>query len=116
LNGKDFTAGAQTMQGTAALLQSVAKDPKGIGYGGAAYAAGAKSLKVSKVKGGEAIGPDEETVVKGTYPIWRYLYVYLSPELDKGEIAAYLSWIRSDEGQKIVKEVGYYPLPKPLRQ
>lgn len=116
LNGKDFTAGAQTMQGTAALLQSVAKDPKGIGYGGAAYGVGAKSLKISKVKGGEAIEPNEETVVKGTYPIWRYLYVYLNPELDKGEIAAYLNWIRSDEGQKIVKEVGYYPLPKHLRQ
>jgi phosphate transport system substrate-binding protein len=116
LKGRDFTAGAQTMQGTAALLQSVAKDPRGIGYGGAAYGAGAKSLKISKAKSGEAIEPNEETVVKGIYPIWRYLYVYLNPELDKGEIAAYLNWIRSNEGQKIVKEVGYYPLPKHLRE
>lgn len=40
LNGQDFAASAQTMQGTAALLQAVGKDPNGIGYGGAAYGTG----------------------------------------------------------------------------
>jgi ABC-type phosphate transport system substrate-binding protein len=42
--------------------------------------------------------------------------VYVNPALDKGEIAAYLNWIRGDEGQGIVKDVGYYPLPDKLRQ
>jgi len=116
LQGKDFAANAQTLQGTAQVLQAVSGEPKSIGYGGAAYGAGAKHIKVSKKKGGEAIEPTEETVLGGTYPIWRYLYVYLNPALDKGEIAAYLNWIRSDEGQKLVKEVGYYPLPAQLRQ
>ena len=36
--------------------------------------------------------------------------------LDKGDAAAYLNWIRSDDGQKVVKEVGYFPLPENLRQ
>ena len=116
LKGKDFAANAQTLQGTAQVLQAVSGEPKSIGYGGAAYGAGAKHIKVSKQKGGEAIEPTEETVLSGTYPIWRYLYVYLNPALDKGEIAAYLNWIRSDAGQKLVKEVGYYPLPAQLRQ
>jgi phosphate transport system substrate-binding protein len=44
LKGKDFAASAQTMPGTAAVLQAVAKDKNGIGYGGAAYGAGAKHL------------------------------------------------------------------------
>ena len=48
LKGKDFAASAQTMPGTAAVLQAVAKDKNGIGYGGAAYGAGAKHLKVKK--------------------------------------------------------------------
>jgi phosphate transport system substrate-binding protein len=116
LKGKDFAAGAQTMQGTAVLLQAVTKEKNGIGYGGAAYAAGAKVIKVKKDESSPAIEPTEETVIKQTYPIWRYLYVYVNPELDKGEIAKYVSWIRSDEGQKLVKDVGYYPLPKNLRQ
>lgn len=116
LKGRDFTASAQTLQGTAQVLQAVAAEPKAIGYGGAAYGAGAKHLKVSKETGGEAIEPTEETVVGGTYPIWRYLFIYVNPALDKGEIAAYLNWIRSDAGQAVVKDVGYYPLPRPLRQ
>ena len=116
LKGKDFTAKAQTMPGTAAVLQAVAKDKNGIGYGGAAYGAGAKHLAIKKDHRSPAIEPNEETVVKGTYPIWRYLYVYVNPEIDKGEIANYLAWIRSDDGQKVVKEVGYFPLPKYLRE
>ena len=112
LQGKDFAASAQTMPGTAAVLQAVAKDKNGIGYGGAAYGAGAKHLAIKKTDSSPAIEPTEENVVKGIYPIWRYLFVYVNPALDKGDIASYLSWIRGDEGQKVVKEVGYFPLPK----
>jgi len=116
LKGADFAASAQTMPGTAALLQAVAKDKNGIGYGGVAYGKGARILLVKKDEGGPAIEPTEANVLSGKYPIWRYLYNYVNPALDKGEIAAYLNWVRSDEGQKIVKDVGYFPLPKNLRE
>ncbi|GDY19101.1 phosphate-binding protein [Verrucomicrobiota bacterium] len=115
LQGKDFAASAQTMPGTASVLQAVAKDKHGIGYGGAAYGAGAKHLAIKKDDTTAAIEPTEENVVKGLYPIWRYLFVYVNPALDKGDIAKYLTWLRGDEGQKIVKDVGYFPLPKTLR-
>jgi phosphate transport system substrate-binding protein len=116
LKGKDFAASAQTMPGTAAVLQSVANDKKGIGYGGAAYGAGAKHLAIKKDEGSPALEPTEENVMKGTYPIWRHLFIYVNPALDKGAVATYLNWIRSDAGQKVVKEVGYFPLPENLRQ
>ncbi|MCX7723241.1 MAG: phosphate ABC transporter substrate-binding protein [Verrucomicrobiae bacterium] len=116
LKGKDFVASAQTMPGTAAVLQAVAKDKNGIGYGGAAYGAGAKHLAIKKDESSPAVEPSEETVVNGTYPIWRYLYIYVNPDVDKGEVAAFLKWILSDEGQAIVKDIGYYPLPKHLRE
>lgn len=115
LKGKDFVASAQTMPGTAAVLQGIAKDKNAIGYGGAAYGAGAKHIKVSVAKGGEGIEPSEENVVSAKYPIWRHLFIYVNPAIDKGEIGAYLKWIRSDEGQKVVKDVGYFPLPANLR-
>jgi phosphate transport system substrate-binding protein len=116
LKGKDFAASAQGMPGTAALIQAVGKDKNGIGYGGAAYGTEAKALLVKQDSGSPAIEPTEENVVKGVYPIWRYLYVYVNPALDKGEISSYLNWIRGNDGQKIVKEVGYFPLPKNLRE
>lgn len=116
LQGKDFAASAQTMPGTAAVLQAVAKDKYSIGYGGAAYGAGAKHLKVRKDNESPAVEPTEDTVVGGMYPISRYLYIYVNPALDTGEIADYLAWIRTDDGQKVVKEIGYYPLPKNPRK
>ena len=116
LKGADFAASAQTMPGTAAVLQAVAKDKDGIGYGGAAYGAGAKHLAIKKDDSSPALEPTEENVLAGKYPIWRYLFVYVNPALDKGDIAAYLTWIRSDDGQKVVKDVGYFPLPKNLRE
>jgi len=116
LQGKDFAASAQTMPGTAAVLQAVAKDKNGIGYGGAAYGAGAKHVAIKKTDNSPAIEPNEETVVKGIYPISRYLFVYVNPAIDKGDVANYITWMRSDAGQSVVKEIGYFPLPKHLRE
>ena len=116
LKGNDFVSSAQTMPGTAAVLQAVAKDKNGIGYGGAAYGAGAKHLAIKPDDTSAGIEPTEENVLSQKYPIWRYLFVYVNPALDKGEIAAYLKWMRSDDGQKIVKDVGYFPLPAQLRE
>lgn len=114
LGGKDFAASAQTMPGTAAVLQAVSKDKLGIGYGGIAYGAGAKHLKIKKDASSPAIEPTVETVQNETYPIWRHLFIYVNPALDKGDVAAYLKWMRTAEGQKVVNEVGYFPLPAKL--
>ncbi len=116
LKGQDFVSSAQTMPGTAAVLQAIEKDNNGVGYGGAAYGHGAKALKVKKTADSAAVEPSQENVLSQKYPIWRYLYMYLSSDKDQGEIAAFLNWIRSDEGQAIVKDVGYYPLPAGLRE
>ncbi len=115
LQGRDFAAHAQTMPGTAAVLQAVSRARHGIGYGGAAYGVGAKHLRIRKTAADPAIEPTEENVVNGTYPISRYLYIYVNPALDKGPVADYLKWIRSDAGQAVVTEVGYYPLPRGQR-
>ena len=115
LNKKDFAATTKTMPGTAAVIQGVAKDEASIGYGGIAYGEGVKALKISKLEGGTAIEPKEETVLNGTYPISRYLFNYVSPAKDSGAVAEYLTWCLSDDGQAVVKDVGYFPLPKNLR-
>jgi len=115
LKKKDFAANAQTMPGTAVLVQRVEGDPNGIGYGGAAYTTGARALAVKKDASSPAIEPSEATVMSGEYPIWRYLYNYVIPKSDTGDIAGYLTWIRGNDAQEIAKKVGYYPLPQKLR-
>ena len=115
LNKKDFAPATKTMPGTAAVIQGVAKDPNGIGYGGIAYGEGVKHLPVSKSDGGEPVSPSEENVISMRYPIARYLFNYVDPKKDTGAVADYINWCISDEGQAVVKDVGYYPLPKNMR-
>jgi phosphate transport system substrate-binding protein len=115
LNKKDFAASTKTMPGTAAVIQGVAQDKGAIGYGGIAYAEGVKPLRIAKTNGDTPVEPKEENVLSGTYPISRYLFNYVNPAKDNGAVAAYITWCLSDEGQAVVKDVGYFPLPKNMR-
>ena len=105
----DYAANCQTLPGTAAVVNAVSKDKYGIGYGGAAYAAGVKHCAVKKDDKSPAYVADTETVKKGQYPITRYLYMYLRNR-PTGEMKAYIDWILSPEGQKLVAAVGYFPV------
>src|SRR6187200_3557110 len=51
LENKDFHPSAQTLPGTAAVVNAVAKDPKAIGYGGIAYAKGIHHAMIKKEAG-----------------------------------------------------------------
>ncbi len=105
----DYAASCQTLPGTAAVVNAVSKDKFGIGYGGAAYAAGVKHCAVKKDDKSTAYVANAETVKAGQYPITRYLYMYLCNR-PTGEIKAYIDWILSAEGQKLVTEIGYFPV------
>ncbi|MEJ5304641.1 MAG: phosphate ABC transporter substrate-binding protein [Ignavibacteria bacterium] len=109
LKKQDFDRTTQYLPGTAAVVNAVAKDPNGIGYGGAAYGVGIKDVKVKKDPNSPAYAPTAENIKKGLYPISRYLYMYLR-KWPQGEIKKFIDWILSEEGQKIVAEVGYFPL------
>jgi len=109
LQGADFTPRAQTMPGTAAVVNAVSKEKFGIGYGGAAYAKGIKILKVKKDAGSPAINPEKATVLNGTYPLARPLFFYLRAK-QTGDIKSFIDWVLSADGQAIVEKVGYYPV------
>lgn len=109
LLGKDFAPRTQTLQGTAAVVNAVSKDPNGIGYGGAAYAKGVKFAKVKKDDKSAAYSPSLETVRSGDYPISRYLYFYLRAN-PTGDAKKFIDWALTPEGQKIVSDVGYFPV------
>jgi phosphate transport system substrate-binding protein len=105
----DYAASCQTLPGTAAVVNAVRKDKNGIGYGGAAYSSGVKQCKVKKDDKSTAYFANSETVKNGTYPISRYLFMYMRNR-PTGDIKKYIDWILSPEGQKIVTEVGYFPV------
>jgi phosphate transport system substrate-binding protein len=109
LGGADFTPRAQTMPGTAAVVNAVGKEKFGIGYGGAAYAKAIKIVKVKKDAASPAIAPDKATVLNGTYPLARPLFFYLRAK-PTGDLKSFIDWVLSPDGQGIVEKVGYYPI------
>jgi phosphate transport system substrate-binding protein len=111
LANADFPPTVQALPGTAAIIYAVAKDPKAIGYGGIAYAKGIKALDVKKDDASEAVSPTLVNVVTNKYPISRFLFWYFAGE-PTGDVLKMKDWVLSAEGQKLVENVGYYPLPK----
>ncbi|TRX35921.1 PstS family phosphate ABC transporter substrate-binding protein [Flavobacterium restrictum] len=105
----DYSPSCQTLPGTAAIVNAVKKDKFGIGYGGAAYAEGVKDCKVKKDDKSPAYAPTAETIKNRTYPISRYLYMYLKSR-PTGETKAFIDWILSPEGQKVIEGIGYFPV------
>ncbi len=111
LENVDYYPTVQTLPGTAAVINAVARDPRGIGYGGIAYGEGVKHLRVKKDAGSPAVEPSMQNVVSGAYPISRYLYWYLAGE-PSADLKKLVDWVMSKPGQAVVENVGYYPLPE----
>jgi phosphate transport system substrate-binding protein len=111
LKNKDFAAQVQTMAGTSALANAIEKDESGIGYGGIGYVKGIRAVKVKKDDSSPAVAPTMEAAQDGSYPIARFLYFYTAGE-STGTQKKFVDWVLSDDGQKVISDVGYYPLSK----
>jgi phosphate transport system substrate-binding protein len=109
LEGEAYAEGVLRLPGTAAVVNAVAHDSAGIGYGGAAYSKGIREIAVRRDELSPAYEPTLENVQRGLYPISRFLYLYLRSR-PEGELKGFVDWILSDEGQAIVRDVGYFPL------
>ncbi len=115
LNKEDYSPYTQTLPGTAAVVNAVAKDKAGIGYGGIAWAKGVKYAAVARTADDKPILPSVESVSSGEYPISRDLYWFFNGK-PTGQLKKLLNWALSPEGQKIAAEIDYVPLSKELAQ
>lgn len=105
--GKDaeYAQTAKLLPSTQAIVDETKANDAAIGYVGLGYVT--SDIKVVAVDGVKA---SIETAADGSYPISRYLYMY-----SKGEptdlMQAYLDWILGADGQAVVAEEGFVPLP-----
>ncbi|HWV37242.1 MAG TPA: phosphate ABC transporter substrate-binding protein [Vulgatibacter sp.] len=111
LDDEDFTADTQTLPGTAAVVNAVAKDVRAIGYGGIAFGKGIRAIPVKTDDAAKAVAPTLETVTDGSYPISRKLFMYTAGE-PTGNVKAFLDFALSEEGQSLAVAAGYYPLAR----
>lgn len=110
--GRPYRSDMQTSPSTNAIAQVVSQDAGAIGYVGIAYAKAfgtkVKILPVSRGSG-KPVEPTEENVRNGTYPLWRYLFMY-TRGVPNPVAKDFLDWVRGPEGQQVVVKVGYFPI------
>ncbi len=105
-----FSPNALLMPSSEGISSEVRQNPNAIGYDGLGYVTpDQKVIAVAIAPGSPYIAPTVETVINGTYPIARPLYMVTRGQ-PAGAAADYLAWIQSAEGQAIVSELGFVPL------
>jgi phosphate transport system substrate-binding protein len=110
--GRDFKLGSRDMQGSKDVVELVANTLTAIGYSGMGYNTNeVKQLRVAKKAGDKAYAPTVESTLDHTYPIARPLFMYTLGD-PTGAVKKYIDWVHSADGQKIVVQSGYVPLPK----
>lgn len=99
------------------LVQGISNDKNALGYFGFAYYAEnkdkLKAVKVVNPKTSKAVMPSEATVLDGSYqPLSRPIFIYVNSQaLQRSEVADFVQFYLK-EGESLVKEVNYVPLPK----
>ena len=110
----DFKNTVKEQPGSASVVQAVSSSLNGVGYSGMGYqTSSVRAVPLSK-KGGNYVSATPENAVNGSYPLSRFLYVYVNKKPNK-ELAPiereFLRMILSQQGQGIVAKDGYIPLP-----
>lgn len=107
LKGENVRPDAIRLASNKAVAVTVAKTPDAIGYVGLGFLS--PEVKPLKVDG---VSPTPENVISGKYKIVRPLYMYTNGE-PKGLAKEFIQFILSDEGQNLIKELGFVPVRLP---
>ena len=110
----DFKDSVKEQPGSASVVQGIEKDPYGIGYSGIGYAtSGVRAVPLSPADGQPAVAATSENASNGSYPLARFLHVYVNrapgQALDK-LTAEYARFMLSREGQRVVIKSGFDPI------
>ena len=115
LNGAEFKNTMTTGVGLASVVIELMKDPFGVGFSGIGYQTSEiRPVPLALVQGGRYVQPSFQTAMEGSYPLRRNLYLYVNkpPKIGTSSpLTEYVRFALSRQGQQIVLDHGYYPLP-----
>ncbi|WP_136680767.1 phosphate ABC transporter substrate-binding protein PstS family protein [Neptunomonas sp. XY-337] len=111
----DFKNNVNEQPGSASVVQSISTSLNGIGYSGIGYkTSSVRALPLAKKEGQAFVEATPENAVNGTYPLSRFLYVYVNkkpgqalPPMER----EFLKMVMAKVGQEVVVKDGYIPLP-----
>ena len=110
----DYKDSVKEQPGSASVVQGIEKDAYGIGYSGIGYAtSGVRAVPLSPAEGQPAVTASSENAANGSYPLARFLHIYVNKAPSKALdrlTAEYLRFILSAQGQRVVIKAGFDPL------
>jgi phosphate transport system substrate-binding protein len=111
----DFKNNVNEQPGSASVVQSVSESLNAIGYSGIGYkTASVRALPLTKKAGTDFVEPSPANAVAATYPLSRFLWVYVNkaPNKDLSPLEAeFVRLVMSKQGQEVVVKDGYVPVP-----
>ena len=116
----DFRNNVNEQPGSASVVQGVSESLNGLGYSGIGYkTASVRAVPLAKKEGDAFIEATPENAISGTYPLSRFLYVYVNKAPNKPldpMITEFVKLLMSKQGQEVVVKDGYVPLPAAVTQ
>jgi phosphate transport system substrate-binding protein len=114
LQNGDYKDTVKEQPGSASVVQGVTNDRYAMGYSGIGYkTSGVKALALADKESGSFSSGSYEDVVSGTYPLARFLYLYVNRAPGKPLdplVREFSKLVLSREGQEVVVKDGYLPL------
>ena len=111
----DFKSNVNEQPGSASVVQSVTPSANGIGYSGMGYTtSGVKMVALAKKEGQPFVEATPENAINGSYPLTRYLYIYINKKPNQPLAPLeneFIKMVLSKIGQQVVIKDGYIPLP-----
>ena len=115
LKNGDYKDEVKEQPGSASVVQGVTVDRYAIGYSGIGYAtAGVRAVPLAEKEGGKCYDADTDNAYAGTYPLSRFLFVYVNRAPGKPLdplTREFVKLILSKDGQEGVVKDGYFPIP-----
>jgi phosphate transport system substrate-binding protein len=115
LGNGDYKDEVKEQPGSASVVQGITEDIAGIGYSGIGYrTSGVKAVALAAKDGAAPVAATAANVYNSTYPLARFLYIYVNKNPDKPLdplVREFLKFVFSKEGQEVVMKDGYMPVP-----
>jgi phosphate transport system substrate-binding protein len=116
----DYKDSVKEQPGSSTVVQGVASDKYAIGYSGVGYkTADVRTVPLAAAKGSECFDATSENAYAGTYPLSRFLYVYLNRNPNQALDplrAEFVRFVFSRQGQEAVVKDGYYPVTSSIAE
>jgi len=115
LKNGDYKDEVKEQPGSASVVQGVTVDRFAAGYSGIGYAtAGVRAVPLAEKDGAKCFEADPDNAYSGSYPLARFLYVYVNKAPGKALdplTREFVKLVLSKEGQEVVVKDGYFPIP-----